>query len=105
MKLWEIFRFESRHQARRASTWICAALLLVLTYYMTREIYIDNARNQGYLFNGPFVIATMAFLGSLMGLLIASSVTGDAAARDRLRSRPVDRHSALLARALGDSPP
>ncbi len=82
MKLWEIFRFEIRHQSRRASTWICAALLLVLTYYMTREIYIDNARNQGYLFNGPFVIATMAFLGSMMGLLIASSVTGDAAARD-----------------------
>ena len=82
MKLWEIFRFEIRHQVRRASTWICAALLLLLTYYMTREIYIDNARNQGYLFNGPFVIATMAFLGSLMGLLIASSVTGDAAARD-----------------------
>ena len=82
MKLWEIFRFEIRHQVRRASTWICTALLLLLTYYMTREIYIDNARNQGYLFNGPFVIATMAFLGSLMGLLIASSVTGDAAARD-----------------------
>ncbi len=82
MKLWEIFRFEIRHQSRRASTWICAALLLVLTYYMTREIYIDNARNQGYLFNGPFVIATMAFLGSMVGLLIASSVTGDAAARD-----------------------
>ena len=74
MKTFEIFRFEMRHQSRRVSTWICSAVMLLLTFYMTREIYIDNARNSGFLFNGPFVIATMAFLGSLMGLLVAASV-------------------------------
>ena len=36
MKLWEIFRFEIGHQSRRVSTWICTAILLLLTFYMTR---------------------------------------------------------------------
>jgi hypothetical protein len=73
MRSWEIFRFEIAYQSRRVSTWLSFAVLLTLTYYMTREIYIDNARSDGYFFNAPFVIAVMTFLGSMMGLLIATN--------------------------------
>ncbi len=82
MRSWEICRFEIAYQSRRVSTWLYFPVLLTLTYYMTREIYIDNARRDGYFFNAPFVIAVMTFLGSLMGLLSATQLAGDAAARD-----------------------
>ena len=82
MRSWEIFRFEIAYQSRRVSTWLYFAVLLTLTYYVAREIYIDNARSDGYFFNAPFVIAVMTFLGSMMGLLSATQLAGDAAARD-----------------------
>ena len=82
MKSWEIFRFEIAYQARRVASWLSFAILLTLTFYMTRQIYVDNARNEGYFFNAPFVIAVMSFLGSMTGLLVASELAGDAAARD-----------------------
>jgi ABC-type transport system involved in multi-copper enzyme maturation permease subunit len=82
MRCWEICRFEIVYQSRRISTWIYFPVLLALTYFMAREIYIDNARNDGYFFNAPFVIAVMTFLGSLMGLLSATQLAGDAATRD-----------------------
>jgi ABC-2 type transport system permease protein len=82
MKSWEIFRFEIAYQSRRVSTWLYFAVLLMLTYYVAREIYIINARRDGYFFNAPFVIAVMTFLGSMMGLLCAAQLAGNAAARD-----------------------
>ena len=82
MRSWEIFRFEIAYQSRRVSTWLYFAVLLTLTYYVARQIYIDNARSDGYFFNAPFVIAVMTLLGSMMGLLSATQLAGDAAARD-----------------------
>jgi ABC-2 type transport system permease protein len=82
MRSWEIFRFEIAYQSRRVLTWLYFAVLLALTYYVAREVYIDNARSDGYFFNAPFVIAVMTFLGSMMGLLSATQLSGDAAARD-----------------------
>ena len=82
MRLWEIFRFEIAYQSRRVSTWLYFAVLLTLTFYMARQIYVDNARREGYFFNAPFVVAVMTFLGTMMGLLIATQLAGDAAARD-----------------------
>lgn len=82
MKSWEILRFEIVYQSRRVSTWIYFPVLLAVTYYVAREIYIDNARRDGYFFNAPFVIAVMTLLGSMMGLLSATQLAGDAAARD-----------------------
>jgi ABC-2 type transport system permease protein len=68
MRCWAICRFEIACQSRRVSTWLYFPVLLALTYHMTREIYIDNARSNGYFFNAPFVIAVMTFYGSMMGL-------------------------------------
>ena len=82
MKLWEICRFEITQQLRRFPTWLYFAALLGLTYMLATEGAIDNARQGGYFVNSPFIIASVTLLGSLMGLLIASSLAGDAGARD-----------------------
>jgi ABC-type transport system involved in multi-copper enzyme maturation permease subunit len=107
MRSWEIFRFEIAYQSRRVSTWLYFPVLLTLTFYVGREVYIDNARSDGYFFNAPFVIAVMTFLGSMMGLLSATQLAGDAAARDVqtrmdqiLYSTPVGKAAYLRGRFL-----
>jgi ABC-2 type transport system permease protein len=82
MKLREIFRFEITYQARRISTWLYFAVVLGLTYILATAGTIDNARNGGYFLNAPFVIASVTTLASMVGLLIAASLAGDAGARD-----------------------
>ncbi|MEW6749707.1 MAG: hypothetical protein AB1505_01850 [Candidatus Latescibacterota bacterium] len=82
MGCWGIFRFEIGYQSRRVSTWLYFVVLLALTYYVTRETYLDSARSSGYFFNAPFVIAVITVPGNMMGLLIAAPLAGEAAARD-----------------------
>ncbi|HEX5715291.1 MAG TPA: M1 family aminopeptidase [Thermoanaerobaculia bacterium] len=82
MKLWEIFRFEISYQSRRISTWLYFAVVLGFTYMMGTEEYVSNARDGGYFLNSPFVIASVATIGSMIGLLITASLAGDAGARD-----------------------
>lgn len=82
MKLWEIFRFEIVQQSRRVSTWLYFAVVLGFTYMMVTEGYVDNTRNDGHFLNAPFVIASVATIGSMIGLLITASLAGDAGARD-----------------------
>ncbi len=82
MKLWKIFRLEISQQSRRISPWLYFAVVLGFTYMMATEEYVDNARNGGYFLNSPFVIASVATIGSMVGLLITASLAGDAGARD-----------------------
>jgi ABC-type transport system involved in multi-copper enzyme maturation permease subunit len=82
MKLRETFRFEAGYQARRVSTWAFVVLLLALVYRTATEGYVDIARDGGFYFNSPFIIATITLLGSMAGLLVAAATAGDAAARD-----------------------
>ncbi|HYH79199.1 MAG TPA: hypothetical protein VEX86_05360 [Longimicrobium sp.] len=82
MKTWEVFRFEIGYQGRRVSTWLFFVVLLGLVYRMATEGYTDNARSSGYVFNGPFPIASVTLLGSMMALLVPAALAGDAAARD-----------------------
>jgi ABC-2 type transport system permease protein len=82
MKLREIFRFELAVQARRPSTWIYFLVLLGFTLRLATEGYVDIARGGGFFFNAPFVIASITLTGSLIGLLVAAAVAGDAGARD-----------------------
>ncbi|HEX8321226.1 hypothetical protein [Longimicrobium sp.] len=90
MKLWEVFRFEIGHQARRYSTWAYAAALLALALQMATEVYIAGARDGLYLYNAPFVIASVTLMGSMLGLVSAAALAGDAAARDvQLRMHPL----------------
>jgi ABC-2 type transport system permease protein len=78
----EIFRFEVRYQARRASTWLYVAVLLALSVYPTLELSATYARNDGSAAHSPFIVAVMGLLWGTFGLFMASAVTGEAAARD-----------------------
>ncbi len=82
MKLVEIFAFEMSYQLRRVWTWLFLATVFVVTYLLATQVYVGDARADGYFFNAPFVIAKVTFLGSLLGIVIASLLAGDAAARD-----------------------
>ena len=107
MKFWEIFRFEFGFQARRYSTWLYAAVLLGLMFQMSTEVFVSAARNGRYLYNASYVIASVSLLGSMLGLLTAAALAGDAAARD-VQSRmhplfyttPVSRRAYLGGRFL-----
>ena len=82
MKLWAIVRFELGCQSRHVSTWFYAVVLLLITLQVSAEVSTDYARTSGTFSNDPYFVAMMSLLGSLMGLLIAAAIAGDAAARD-----------------------
>ena len=82
MKLWEIFSFEVGYQARRLWTWVFFVALSGLSLQIAMEVYTENARVGGYAFNGPFVIASITALSSVMALLVTATFAGDAGARD-----------------------
>lgn len=82
MKLREIFRFELAYQLRRGSTWLYFAVMGVVAYLSIWGNFLDDARSDGYFVNAPIVIAVVTVFSSLMWLLVAAAVAGDAAARD-----------------------
>ncbi len=78
----EIFRFEFAYQLRRVSTWPFFAALVVVAFMFIRGNYTHLARSGDYFLNAPYLIAAVTVFGSLMWLLVAAAVAGDAAARD-----------------------
>ena len=82
MKLWEIFRFELTYQVRRAWPWLIFAVLLGLSFLMTRDASLAEALHDDFFANSPFAIAKTTVFGSLIWLLVAAVVAGEAAARD-----------------------
>ncbi|HEX7181129.1 MAG TPA: hypothetical protein VF756_04750 [Thermoanaerobaculia bacterium] len=82
MKLREIFRFELAYQVRRAWTWLFFAVLLVINFLMTRDNSLAEALYEDFFLNSPFAIAKTTVFGSLIWLLVAAVVAGEAAARD-----------------------
>lgn len=82
MNLREVFRFALGYQAGRAWTWLCFAGLLLLTALMAGQVQGDAARDYGYYFNAPFVIANGTQVATLLWLPILAALTGAMAARD-----------------------
>ena len=82
MRFREIFAFEVSCQLRRPSTWLYFAVLLALSVYPTLELSATYARSDGSFAHSPFIVAVMGLLWSTIGLLVASAVAGEAAARD-----------------------
>jgi ABC-2 type transport system permease protein len=82
MKLWEIFRFELAYQVRRVWTWLFFAVLLGLSFLMTRDNALAEALLDDFFLNSPFAVAKTTVFGSLIWLLVAAAVAGEAAARD-----------------------
>lgn len=78
----EIFRFEVRCQLGRTSTWLSASVLFALSVYPTIELSATYAQSDGSSAHSPFIVAVMGLLWSTIGLLVASAVAGEAAARD-----------------------
>lgn len=82
MKFFEIFRFEFAYQARRPWTWLFALVLIAICFLMTRDNAASQALPEDFLINTPFMIVATTVFGTLMWLMMAATVAGDAAARD-----------------------
>jgi len=82
MKFWEIFRFELAYQVRRVAVWLYFAVLMIVAYLFVTENYIYDARDLDFFLNAPFLVANITVFGSLIWLLMAGAIAGDAAARD-----------------------
>jgi ABC-type transport system involved in multi-copper enzyme maturation permease subunit len=82
MKFWEIFRFELAYHVRRVAVWLYFAVLLIVAYLFITENYIYDARDGDFFLNAPLIVANIAVFGSLIWLLMAGGIAGDAAARD-----------------------
>ncbi|WP_224245460.1 ABC transporter permease/M1 family aminopeptidase [Hyalangium gracile] len=90
MSLREVLRYELAQQARRVFPWLCFVAMTGFTYQVATEAQFEQARDGGYFFNAPIVIAIVTLMGSLMGLLVSAQLAGDAAARDvQLRMHPL----------------
>jgi ABC-type transport system involved in multi-copper enzyme maturation permease subunit len=82
MKFLAIFRFELAYQGRRAWPWLFFAVLLAFDFLMTRDASLSEALYEDFFLNSPFAVAKTTVFGSLIWLLVAAAVAGDAAARD-----------------------
>jgi ABC-2 type transport system permease protein len=82
MKLREIFRFELACQVRRVWTWLFFAVLVVIAFLLTRDASLSEALRDDFFVNSPFAVAKVTVVGSLIWLLVAAAVAGEAAARD-----------------------
>ena len=82
MKLWGIFRFELAYQARRPWPWLFLAVLLVVDFLLARDAAVADALYEDFFVNSPFAIANTTVIGTLLWLLVAPAVAGEAGARD-----------------------
>ena len=82
MTFWGIVRFEVRYQLRRAWPWLMLAALVVFTYFVQRDNSLANALYEDIAANSPFNIAKTTVISTLIWLLAAPTIAGDAAARD-----------------------
>lgn len=82
MKTLELLRFEFEYQTRRWWTLLYVVALLALSFVVTVQSYLGDARGGLYWGNSPFAIAQITLIGSAMGLLVAAAFSGDAGARD-----------------------
>jgi ABC-2 type transport system permease protein len=103
----EVFRFEIAYQLGRASTRVYFAIFLGFALVLAR-VFLMNARRDGYFFNAPIITAAVTIIASMVALLVAAGVAGDAATRDAesrmdvlLFTTPLRKSSYLGGRFLG----
>lgn len=82
MKYKEIFLFEIGYQLRRAWLWLVVAVIMVLVFIFMRDGSFSEALYTEFFINGPFMVAMATVFGSLLWLLMAAFVAGEAASRD-----------------------
>ncbi|GAA4383907.1 ABC transporter permease/M1 family aminopeptidase [Hymenobacter koreensis] len=107
MKLWGIFCFELAYHRRRPATWVYLAAFLGLATWVTSG-FVGDAREGGFHFNAPLLVAAVTVITSLIGLLVTAALASEAATRD-LQTRlaplhytvPVSKATYLGGRLLG----
>lgn len=82
MKLLEIFRFELVYQIQRPSPWLYALVIMGAAFLMLIGNYLPDAQEGYLLLNAPSTIAYTTVFCSLVWLLIAGAIAGEAAGRD-----------------------
>ncbi|QNP54215.1 hypothetical protein H9L05_21260 (plasmid) [Hymenobacter qilianensis] len=82
MILWTIFRFEFGYQVRRPWPWLFVVVLLGLDFLMTRDGSVAEVLYADFYLNSSFAVAKTTVFGSLLWLVLAAAIAGDAAARD-----------------------
>lgn len=82
MKLWETFRYELAYQLRSASTGIYFLFLLLITYLLAGEVFIDEPVVGKYSLFSPYYIAEVSVIAYIVGILVLAPIPGYAATRD-----------------------
>lgn len=82
MRLWTIFRFEFSYSVRRPWPWAFALIIVGLSFLMTRDGSVAEVLYAEFFLNSPFSVAKTTVFGSLLWLVMAAAIAGDAAARD-----------------------
>jgi ABC-2 type transport system permease protein len=82
MKFREIFRFELNYQLRRIWTLLFFITLFVISFLMTRDGALSEALVDEFFVNSSFSVAKVTIVGSLLWLVTAAAIAGDAGARD-----------------------
>jgi ABC-2 type transport system permease protein len=106
MSFRELLRFDLADRLRRPSTWIYALLFLGFGL-LAAATFVDDARREGFPLDAPIVPAGVMVMASMLGLLVAAALAGEAATRDAecrltplLHTAPVGRNAYLGARFL-----
>ncbi|HEY0932010.1 MAG TPA: hypothetical protein VGE27_18990 [Gemmatimonas sp.] len=81
-KLPGIFAFEFRYQARKTWPWLLFTVLTVFCFLMTRDGSLSVMLYQDLQINAPFTVAKTYIFGTLIWILLAASIAGEAGARD-----------------------
>jgi ABC-type transport system involved in multi-copper enzyme maturation permease subunit len=82
MKTWQTFRFELAYQVRRPWPWLGFAALFVFTFLFSRDGVVPVTLVKDFSINAPFVVTAATVITSLLWLLVAAPIAGEAAARD-----------------------
>jgi ABC-type transport system involved in multi-copper enzyme maturation permease subunit len=82
VKLLGVFRFELRYQARRVWPWLSFVVLVAFAFLFSREGGIAEAAYEDIKINSPFIVTGVTLFTSLVWLLLAAPVAGEAGARD-----------------------
>lgn len=81
-RAFEIFDFEVRYQLRRPWPWLFFGVLVVFCGMMTRDDALSAMMYEEFLINSPFAVAKTTVFGSVIWLLLAAPIAGEAGARD-----------------------
>jgi len=105
----EVFRFEIAYRFRQWTTWLYFAAMAAATWLLLIDLMIGEAAGTGTIHaNAPATIAMVTVIATMLMLVAAAGLFGDAAARDvetrmhpLLYTMPISKSGYLGGRFLG----